>query len=230
MIEMWNKTTALVVVVNNWWIVPLCCSHILADTVQRTSGSTAHWTLLHVITFTAQTDLHCVCWNRASCALCKYHTEQHRLLHRKHRCMKCNPWERASGVSRDGVTFGSISDIELQRSQRTPLTRGVICLSVFSLHQYMQTWRPVWERSWCYYSMQIEQISDSLVLTIPRAGRYYEGPYRCVSDAENVTAPDNSSQVLAIKVHCECPGVMWVTAVSGNNDSVTLFFPLIKKP
>ncbi|KAM8734944.1 neural cell adhesion molecule 2 [Acanthopagrus schlegelii] len=84
-----------------------------------------------------------------------------------------------------------ISDSELNISQ--------VHFEVFS--KYMQTWRPVWERSWCYYSMQIEQISDSLVLTIPRAGRYYEGPYRCVSDAENVTAPDNSSQVLAIKVH-----------------------------
>ncbi|XP_041799018.1 peroxidasin [Chelmon rostratus] len=69
--------------------------------------------------------------------------------------------------------------------------------------KYMQGWRPVrsWERSWCYYSMQIAKTADSLALFIPRAGRFFEGPYRCVSDAENVTAPDNSSQVLAIKVH-----------------------------
>lgn len=73
-------------------------------------------------------------------------------------------------------------------------------------HQYMQSWRPVWERSWCYYSMQIKQTTKSLVLSIPRAGKFYEGPYRCVSDAENVTAPYNSSQELAIKVHCECLG------------------------
>ncbi|XP_042280137.1 uncharacterized protein si:ch211-79k12.1 [Thunnus albacares] len=70
---------------------------------------------------------------------------------------------------------------------------------VFS--KYMQGWRSIWERSWCYYSMQIEQLSDRLVLLIPRAGRYYEGPYRCVSDTDNVTAPDNSSQPLVIKVH-----------------------------
>lgn len=78
-----------------------------------------------------------------------------------------------------------------------------LCLS---FHQYMQSWHPVWERSWCYSSMQIEQTEKSLVLFIPRAGKFYEGAYRCVSDAENVTAPDNSSQVLAIKVHCECLG------------------------
>ncbi|XP_073341979.1 cell surface glycoprotein MUC18 [Pagrus major] len=84
-----------------------------------------------------------------------------------------------------------ISDSELNISQ--------VHFEIFS--KYMHTWRPVWERSWCYYSMQIVQTPDSLVLTIPRAGRFYEGPYRCVSDAENVTAPDNSSQVLGIKVH-----------------------------
>ncbi|XP_035528410.1 hemicentin-2 [Morone saxatilis] len=67
--------------------------------------------------------------------------------------------------------------------------------------QYIKRWRPVWERSWCYDWMQIEQTGDSLVLSIPRAGKYYEGPYRCVSDAENVTSPDNSSDVFALKVH-----------------------------
>ncbi|XP_023256850.1 hemicentin-2-like [Seriola lalandi dorsalis] len=67
--------------------------------------------------------------------------------------------------------------------------------------KYMQSWRPVFERSWCYYSMDIVQTADSLVLSIPHAGRYSEGPYRCVSDAENVTAPDNSSLPLAFKVN-----------------------------
>ncbi|TKS82346.1 Peroxidasin [Collichthys lucidus] len=68
-------------------------------------------------------------------------------------------------------------------------------------YRYMQEWHPVWERSWCFYSMRIEQTAESLVMTIPRARRYSEGPYRCVSNADNVTAPDNSSQELAIKVH-----------------------------
>lgn len=204
-------------------------SYVQPDTVQRALDWTAHWTLLLVITFTAQTDLHCVSWNRASCALCKYHTEQLTAAQKNTNTWNVIRENTPRGMSRDGVAFGSISesDIRLQRSRCTPLTRRLpssVFLS-FPLHQYMQTWRPVWERSWCYYSMQIEQISDSLVLTIPRAGRYYEGPYRCVSDAENVTAPDNSSQVLAIKVHCECLWAMWVTAVSGNNDSVTLFSP-----
>ncbi|XP_044064675.1 uncharacterized protein si:ch211-79k12.1 [Siniperca chuatsi] len=70
---------------------------------------------------------------------------------------------------------------------------------VFS--KYIQSWRPVWERSWCSYLMQIERTAERLVLSMPHAGRFYEGPYRCVSDAENVTAPDNSSQPLAFKVH-----------------------------
>ncbi|KAK2844839.1 hypothetical protein Q5P01_011498 [Channa striata] len=70
---------------------------------------------------------------------------------------------------------------------------------VFS--KYVQGWHEVYERSWCFYSMVIEQTANSLFLTIPRAGRYFEGPYRCVSDAENVTAPDNASTPLGFKVN-----------------------------
>ncbi|XP_031145052.1 uncharacterized protein si:ch211-79k12.1 [Sander lucioperca] len=83
------------------------------------------------------------------------------------------------------------SDSELNISE--------VHFEVFSKH--MQSWRTVWERSWCYYSMEIERTAESLLLSIPRAGSFYEGPYRCVSDNENVTAPDNSSQPLAVKVH-----------------------------
>lgn len=74
----------------------------------------------------------------------------------------------------------------------------------------MHGWRPIMERYmeryWCFYSLKIQQLADRLVLSIPRAGRYYEGPYRCVSNDENVTEPDNSSQPLSFKVHCECVG------------------------
>lgn len=98
-----------------------------------------------------------------------------------------------------------------------------------SLHQYMQSWRPIFERSWCYYSMDIMRTDDSVMLTIPHAGRYSEGPFRCVSDAENVTEPDNSSLPLAFKVNCE---LIWLGAVRKllleslwNNVSVTLYFP-----
>lgn len=70
---------------------------------------------------------------------------------------------------------------------------------VFS--KYMQSWRPVMERFWCYNSLRIHQTADSLVLSIPLAGRYYEGPFRCVSDSENVTEPNNSSEPLSFKVH-----------------------------
>nr|XP_046254696.1 neural cell adhesion molecule 2 [Scatophagus argus] len=82
------------------------------------------------------------------------------------------------------------TDSELNISQ--------VRFEIFS--KYMDGWRPVWERSWCFYSMQITRTAESLVLTIPRAGRYYEGPYRCVSAAENATESDMSSPVLAIKV------------------------------
>ncbi|XP_060906200.1 uncharacterized protein si:ch211-79k12.1 [Labrus mixtus] len=83
------------------------------------------------------------------------------------------------------------SDSELNISQ--------VHFEVFS--KYIQSWRPVSQRSWCFYSMQVEQTADSLVMSIPYAGRYYEGPYRCVSDADNVTVEDKSSLPLAFKVH-----------------------------
>uniref|UniRef100_A0A7N8YL54 Si:ch211-79k12.1 n=1 Tax=Mastacembelus armatus TaxID=205130 RepID=A0A7N8YL54_9TELE len=74
---------------------------------------------------------------------------------------------------------------------------------VFS--KYMQGWRQLYER-WCFYSLEIEQTADSLILSIPRVGKFFEGPYRCVSDSENVTAPDNASEPLTFKVQCEYMG------------------------
>lgn len=58
--------------------------------------------------------------------------------------------------------------------------------------------------------MEIEQVADSLVMSIPHAGKYFEGPYRCVSDAENVTAPNNASEPLGFKVHCKFLGLIRV--------------------
>ncbi|XP_060937382.1 tyrosine-protein kinase receptor ver-3 [Limanda limanda] len=83
------------------------------------------------------------------------------------------------------------SDSELNISQ--------VRFEVFS--KYLQSWHQIYERSWCFYSMETELTADSLLLTIPHAGSYFQGPYRCVSEAENVTAPDNSSEPLAFKVH-----------------------------
>ncbi|XP_031708392.1 CD166 antigen [Anarrhichthys ocellatus] len=99
----------------------------------------------------------------------------------------------------ESVTLECLSsDSELNISQ--------VHFEVFS--KYMQRWRPVWERSWCFYAMQIVRTADSLVLSIPHAGRFYEGPYRCVSDVENVTDAENvtetsyiSSPLLDFKVH-----------------------------
>ncbi|XP_069559958.1 advanced glycosylation end product-specific receptor [Brachyistius frenatus] len=83
------------------------------------------------------------------------------------------------------------SDSDLNISQ--------VHFEVFS--KYMQGWRPVWERSYCYSFVQIQRTSDSVVLSIPHAGSYNDGPYRCVSYADNVTEPDNSTQPLNVKVH-----------------------------
>ncbi|XP_076594140.1 B-cell receptor CD22 [Chaetodon auriga] len=83
--------------------------------------------------------------------------------------------------------------------QDSELNVSQVHFEIFS--KYMQGWHPVWERSWCLRPMQIVKTADSLFLYISSARSFLEGPYRCVSDAENVTAPDNSSQLLAIKVH-----------------------------
>ncbi|XP_071324706.1 cell surface glycoprotein MUC18 [Trachinotus anak] len=96
----------------------------------------------------------------------------------------------------DRITLECLySDSELNISQ--------VHFEIFS--KYMQTWHPVVDldfRSWCFSRREVELLTgDGLVLSIPHAGRYSEGPYRCVSDAENVTAPDNASQPLAFKVH-----------------------------
>ncbi|XP_029308218.1 uncharacterized protein LOC115021733 [Cottoperca gobio] len=66
-------------------------------------------------------------------------------------------------------------------------------------------WRRVREPYGCYrymyWSIQINNTGESLLMSMPSVGRYHEGPYRCVSDAENVTAADRSSQTLTYKVH-----------------------------
>ncbi|XP_056299966.1 uncharacterized protein si:ch211-79k12.1 [Pseudoliparis swirei] len=82
------------------------------------------------------------------------------------------------------------SDSELNISQ--------VHFEVFS--KYMQHWRTLWEGSWCF-SMHTERTADSLVLFIPHAALFSEGPYRCVSDGENVTAADMTSPLLEFKVH-----------------------------
>lgn len=82
------------------------------------------------------------------------------------------------------------------------------CLFI-SFSQYMEAWNRILypqERGFrCPYYIYTWHTAESAYVSI-RAGRFYEGPFRCVSDAEDVTAPDNSSEVLSIKVHCECLG------------------------
>ncbi|GAA6220365.1 uncharacterized protein LOC108898440 [Lates japonicus] len=96
------------------------------------------------------------------------------------------------------VLEGQMITLECQYSD-SEFNISQVHFEVFS--KYMQSWRLIYERSWCYYTMDIERTADSVFLYIPRAGRFSEGPYRCVNYGENVTAPDNSSQTLAFKVH-----------------------------
>ncbi|KAL6109781.1 uncharacterized protein ACO6RY_12838 [Pungitius sinensis] len=70
---------------------------------------------------------------------------------------------------------------------------------VFS--EYMQRWRPVGERPWCFYRMQVERTADSLSLSVPYAGRSSGGPYRCVHDDQRANATDLASPLLEVKVH-----------------------------
>ncbi|XP_061573212.1 uncharacterized protein si:ch211-79k12.1 [Cololabis saira] len=78
--------------------------------------------------------------------------------------------------------------------------------------QYMDTWQPVYSRSWsfrynwgrCFSErMEAEEETDGekMLLNIYYATRFSGVPFRCVSDADNVTEPDNSSQPLTFKVH-----------------------------
>uniref|UniRef100_A0A8C5EL23 Carcinoembryonic antigen-related cell adhesion molecule 18-like n=1 Tax=Gouania willdenowi TaxID=441366 RepID=A0A8C5EL23_GOUWI len=69
------------------------------------------------------------------------------------------------------------------------------------LSKYRPVWHKVQESRWCYYSMVVERTDDSLILSIPHATTYYEGSYRCVSNADNSTDAVNSSIPLAFKVH-----------------------------
>lgn len=70
--------------------------------------------------------------------------------------------------------------------------------------KYMKRWRPFYQQFWCRgYGREFQKTTHSLVMSISHASSIYDGSYRCVSHAKNVTAQGNSSQVLAIKVQCE---------------------------
>lgn len=82
----------------------------------------------------------------------------------------------------------------------------IITCCFISFSQYTESWNRI--REWgyrCPYYINTWNTEESAYISV-RSGRFYEGPFRCVSNAENVTAPDNSSEVLNIKVHCECLG------------------------
>lgn len=95
-------------------------------------------------------------------------------------------------VEGDTVTLECLlSDSEYNISQ--------VHFEIFST--YLQQWTNIMGRFRCFSRMNVERTPDRLTLTIPYAGKYYEGPYRCVSDVANVTAPDNPSEPLSFKVH-----------------------------
>ncbi|XP_029361161.1 uncharacterized protein LOC115045551 [Echeneis naucrates] len=98
----------------------------------------------------------------------------------------------------NGVLEGEMITVECFYSD-SELNISQVHFEIFS--KYMQRWSPVFERSWCYRYLEVERTPESLVLSIPVAGSYSGGPYRCVSDAENVTESDKSSKPLSFKVH-----------------------------
>ncbi|KAK5861900.1 hypothetical protein PBY51_017338 [Eleginops maclovinus] len=66
--------------------------------------------------------------------------------------------------------------------------------------EHRQTWLPVRERFWCFSQQPLRQ-DGRLTLSLPHPGRYNEGSYRCVSNAENVTEQDRFSMPLTFKVY-----------------------------
>ncbi|XP_012737213.2 uncharacterized protein si:ch211-79k12.1 [Fundulus heteroclitus] len=74
------------------------------------------------------------------------------------------------------------------------------------LSSYQNVWRKVWGSSlsrgycygWDYFNSEEEESSGRLLISFPT--RFSGVPFRCVSDNENVTAPDNSSEPLTFKV------------------------------
>ncbi|XP_054478083.1 hemicentin-1 isoform X2 [Anoplopoma fimbria] len=81
------------------------------------------------------------------------------------------------------------------------LSDSELNISQVHFEKFYRGWHPVLEGFWCRNSATISRTPDRLLLDIPYVSSNYEGPYRCVSDAENVTAPDNSSLPLTFKVH-----------------------------
>ncbi|XP_057690146.1 uncharacterized protein si:ch211-79k12.1 [Corythoichthys intestinalis] len=70
-----------------------------------------------------------------------------------------------------------------------------------SYSELLQMWRPVWPGSWCFYKLHVEQKDDKMVLEIPHIALFSEGVFRCMSDDQNLTAPNNASKKLSLKVH-----------------------------
>ncbi|XP_054639195.1 uncharacterized protein si:ch211-79k12.1 [Dunckerocampus dactyliophorus] len=70
---------------------------------------------------------------------------------------------------------------------------------VFS--KWLAIWRTVWKGSWCFYSLHVKQVKNKMVLEIPRVASFSESLFRCVSDDDTLTEPNNASQALSFKVH-----------------------------
>ncbi|XP_049901718.1 uncharacterized protein si:ch211-79k12.1 [Epinephelus moara] len=91
----------------------------------------------------------------------------------------------------DSVTLECLyEDSELNVSQ--------VHVEIFS--KYMQRWTRAWSfQHRCFTDFSWPE--QEPVLRIHFVGRGNEGPYRCVSNAENVTEQDSFSQPLSLKVH-----------------------------
>ncbi|KAF7665338.1 hypothetical protein LDENG_00146410 [Lucifuga dentata] len=97
----------------------------------------------------------------------------------------------------DSVTLECLySDTELNITQ--------VKMERFS--PFLQNWHPIFDESsfmcrWASPMSLLERSEKHLFLVFRRISAHNQGTYRCVSKAENVTAPDNASQPLTLTVH-----------------------------
>ncbi|XP_051921242.1 hemicentin-2-like [Hippocampus zosterae] len=70
-----------------------------------------------------------------------------------------------------------------------------------SFSQMLQMWHSVWPASWCFYNMNVEQVDDKMVLHVSHVASFFEGLFRCVSDDGALSAPNNVSKTLSLKVN-----------------------------
>ncbi|XP_037129280.1 leucine-rich repeats and immunoglobulin-like domains protein 2 [Syngnathus acus] len=69
-----------------------------------------------------------------------------------------------------------------------------------SFSQILQMWHPVRSSFWSFCHSIMEQMDDKMVLRISHVTWYIEGRFRCVSDDHTLSAPNNVSKTLSLKI------------------------------